>query len=66
MDSIHFYWTNATTLLKNASVGDLNMADIAVGVLFVLASASLYGLAVYLFRDQIWRRSTTQMPIAFS
>jgi hypothetical protein len=30
------------------------MADIAVGVLFVLTCASLYGLAVYLFRDQIW------------
>jgi hypothetical protein len=30
------------------------MADIAVGVLFILACASLYGLAVYLFRDQIW------------
>jgi hypothetical protein len=40
--------------LKNASAGDLNMADIAVGVAFTLACASLYGLAVYLFRDQIW------------
>ncbi len=30
------------------------MADIAVDVLFVMACASLYGLAVYLFRDQIW------------
>ncbi len=30
------------------------MADIAVGVLFTLTCASLYGLAAYLFRDQIW------------
>ena len=30
------------------------MADIAMGVLFVLACASLSGLTVYLFRDQIW------------
>jgi hypothetical protein len=40
--------------LKSASAGDLNMADIAAGVAFTLACASLYGLAVYLFRDQIW------------
>jgi len=40
--------------LKNASAGDLNMADIAAGAAFTLACASLYALAVYLFRDQIW------------
>jgi hypothetical protein len=30
------------------------MADIALVVPFILACASLYGLSVYLFRDQIW------------
>ncbi len=34
-------------------VGDLNMADMAQGALFILACALLYGLAVFLFRDQI-------------
>ena len=41
-------------LLENARVGDFNMADIAQVVLFILACAFLYGLGVYLFRDQIW------------
>jgi len=58
---IHFLWTkriiNAgalTMLLETAWVGYLNMADIAQGALFIVACGSLYGLAVYLFRDQIW------------
>ncbi len=29
------------------------MADIAKGVLFILACAGLYGLAAFLFRDEI-------------
>jgi hypothetical protein len=33
--------------------GDLNMADMAQGALFILACAFLYGLTVFLFRDQI-------------
>jgi hypothetical protein len=32
---------------------DLNMADMAQGALFILACAFLYGLTVFLFRDQI-------------
>ncbi len=32
------------------------MVDIAQGVLFILACASLYGLAAFLFRDEIKRR----------
>jgi hypothetical protein len=43
-----------TMLLENAWVGDLDMADIARLVLFILACTSLCGLGVYLFRDQIW------------
>jgi len=41
-------------LLETAWVGYLIMADIAQGALFIVACGSLYGLAVYLFRDQIW------------
>ena len=41
-------------LLQNAWVGNLNMANIAQLVLFILAGASLCGLGVYLFRDQVW------------
>jgi hypothetical protein len=36
-------------------LGDLNMA---VGVLFILACASLYGFAMFLFRDQMWPEKT--------
>jgi hypothetical protein len=36
-------------------LGDLNMA---VGVLFILACSSLYGLAMFLFRDQLWPEKT--------
>jgi hypothetical protein len=43
-----------TMLLQNPWVGNLNMADIAQVVLFILACAFLFGLGVYLFRDQIW------------
>jgi hypothetical protein len=32
---------------------DLNMADMAQGALFILACAFLYGLTVFLLRDQI-------------
>jgi hypothetical protein len=35
------------------------MTQIAQGALFVLACGSLYGLAVYLFRDQIWPEKIT-------
>jgi len=35
---------------------DLNMADVAQGALFILACAFLYGLTVFLFRDQIKSR----------
>jgi len=41
-------------LLQNPRVGTLNMADFAQAVLFVLACAFLFGLGMYLFRDQIW------------
>jgi len=36
-------------------LGDLNMA---LGVLFILACSSLYGLAMFLFRDQVWPAKT--------
>jgi hypothetical protein len=35
---------------------DLTMADMAQGALFILACAFLYGLTVFLFRDQIKSR----------
>ena len=41
-------------LLETAWVGNLNMADIAQVVFFILACAFLFGLGLYLFRDQIW------------
>jgi hypothetical protein len=41
-------------LLENAWVENLNMAVIAQLVPFLLAGASLCGLGMYLFRDQIW------------
>jgi hypothetical protein len=37
-------------------MGDLNMADMAQGALFILACAFLFGLTVFLFRDQIKSR----------
>jgi len=37
-------------------MGDLNMADMAQGALFILAGAFLYGLTVFPFRDQIKSR----------
>ena len=43
---------NAITM----GMGDLNMADMAQGALFILACAFLYGLTVFLFRDQIKSR----------
>jgi hypothetical protein len=43
-----------TMLLNHAWVGNLDMADIAQAVLFVLACAFLFGLGLYLFRDQVW------------
>ena len=33
--------------------GNLNMAEAAQGAVFILASAFLYGLTMFLFRDQI-------------
>jgi hypothetical protein len=36
--------------------GDFNMTDIAQGVLFILACASLFGVSMFLFRDQITSR----------
>jgi hypothetical protein len=41
---------------ERLGMGDLNMADMAQGALFILACAFLYGLTVFLFRDQIKRR----------
>jgi hypothetical protein len=38
---------------ERLGMGDLNMADMAQGALFILACAFLYGLTVFLFRDQI-------------
>ena len=35
-------------------MGDLSMADIMQGALFILAGTFLYGLTVFLFRDQNW------------
>jgi hypothetical protein len=48
----------AITLLleEHLGRGDLNMAEIAKGMLFISACASLYGLAAFLFRDQIKSR----------
>ena len=43
---------NAITM----GMGDLNMADMVQGALFILACAFLYGLTVFLFRDQIKSR----------
>jgi hypothetical protein len=37
-------------------VGDLNMADMAQGALFIVACAFLHGGTVFLFRDQIKSR----------
>jgi hypothetical protein len=47
-------------------MGDLDMAEIAKGVLFISACASLYGLGVFLFRDQIKgrRRFGPQCPLS--
>jgi hypothetical protein len=41
-------------LLETAWVENLNMADIAQVAFFILACAFLFGLGLYLFRDQIW------------
>jgi hypothetical protein len=41
---------------ERLGMGDLNMADMAQGTLFILACAFLYGLTVFLFRDQIKSR----------
>jgi hypothetical protein len=40
-------------LEKRLGMEDLNIADMAQGALFILARAFLYGLTVFLFRDQI-------------
>jgi len=39
------------------------MTEIAQGALFVLACGLLYGLAVYLFRDQIWPEKITSTDL---
>jgi len=55
--SIHFTINaRAITMLLEKGMGDLNMADMAQGTLFILACAFLYGLTVFLFRDQIKSR----------
>jgi len=38
---------------ERLGMGDLNMTEIAQGVLFMLAGASQFGLTLFLFRDQI-------------
>ena len=38
---------------ERVGMEDLNMADMPQGALFILACAFLYGLTVFLFRDQI-------------
>ena len=52
-------------LLKRASgVGDLNMFDIAQVVLFILECAFLFGLTLFLFRDQLTSRRHRTPPEA--
>jgi hypothetical protein len=55
---MHQWYARAVPkLLKNAwGLGDLNMdmANVAKIVLFVSACASLFGLGLFLFRDQIF------------
>jgi hypothetical protein len=38
---------------ERLGMGDLNMTEIVQGVFSILAGASLYGLTLFLFRDQI-------------
>jgi hypothetical protein len=56
----HWHARAVPELLENVwGLGDLNMdmADVAKVVLYITACASLFGLGMFLFRDQIFRQT---------
>jgi hypothetical protein len=64
---VRFLWTDAAlarprralAVKGRLGMGDLNMdmANVAKIVLFISACASLFGLGVFLFRDQIFSQT---------